>query len=119
MDNTGRIAIVVDDGKGNIYHFFKIGAKVRCVGGNSFEGESKTHGMLTQQILDDKEFKWLKDVVMQSDNEIFVNGKSIPLEDGVVGNNTTIIDGRVFVDGKEYKNGTWKKTLRAMWHKFF
>ena len=33
--------------------------------------------------------------------------------------NITMINGKVFVDGYEWKDGAWKKTLRAMWHKWF
>ena len=29
--------------------------------------------------------------------------------------NTTIINGKVYIDGYEFKNGKWKKTLRAWW----
>ena len=51
-------------------------------------------------------------------NNVIVNGKEIPLENGM-GNSVTIIDNRVFVDGKEYVNGEWKRSLTALWHKFF
>lgn len=33
--------------------------------------------------------------------------------------NTTIIDNKVYIDGYEFKNGKWKKTLRAWWHLWF
>ena len=33
--------------------------------------------------------------------------------------NTTIINGKVYIDGYEFKNGKWKKTLRAWWHLWF
>lgn len=33
--------------------------------------------------------------------------------------NTTIINNKVFIDGYEFKNGKWKKTLRAWWHLWF
>lgn len=54
----------------------------------------------------------------QSNNKVTVGGKEIPLENGI-GNNVTIINNRVFVDGKEYVNGEWKRTLRALWYKLF
>lgn len=56
--------------------------------------------------------------IVQSNNKVFVNGKEIPLENGI-GNNVTIINGQVFVDGKEYINGEWKRTFKAIWYKFF
>lgn len=34
-------------------------------------------------------------------------------------NNTTIINNKVYIDGYEFKNGKWKKTLRAWWHLWF
>jgi len=32
---------------------------------------------------------------------------------------TTIINNKVYIDGYEFKNGKWKKTLRAWWHLWF
>lgn len=52
------------------------------------------------------------------DNKVIVNGEEIPLENGI-GNNVTIINDRVFVDGKEYINGEWKSTFRALWYRLF
>lgn len=49
---------------------------------------------------------------------MIVNGKEVqnpltPLR------NVTMIGNKVFVNGYEYKNGAWKKTLRAIWYKYF
>lgn len=59
-------------------------------------------------------------------NIIYINGKRLPSLPNqsankriTVTNNTTIIGNRVFVNGYEYKNGTWKRTLRALWHSLF
>jgi hypothetical protein len=57
-------------------------------------------------------------LVEQSNGKVFVNGKEIPLPDGIT-NNVTIINGDVFVNGKQYIDGEWKVTLRALWHKLF
>lgn len=51
-------------------------------------------------------------------NEIHVGGQKIPMPPYGF-NNITIINNRVYVNGYEYKNGTWKKTLAALWHKYF
>lgn len=32
---------------------------------------------------------------------------------------TTVINNKVYIDGYEFKNGKWKKTLRAWWHLWF
>lgn len=59
-------------------------------------------------------------------NLIYINGKRLPplpnqsKNNGfTIGNNTTISGNRVFVNGYEYKNGEWKRTLRALWHMLF
>lgn len=56
--------------------------------------------------------------VIQTNNKVIVNGNEIPLPDGTM-NNVTIINNNVFIDGKQYIDGEWKTTLRALWHKFF
>lgn len=33
--------------------------------------------------------------------------------------NATVINNKVYIDGYEFKNGKWKKTLRAWWHLWF
>jgi hypothetical protein len=53
-----------------------------------------------------------------SNNEIYVSGQKIPNPPGGL-NNTTIINNKVYVNGYEYKNGKWKRTLRALWHMWF
>ena len=53
-----------------------------------------------------------------SNNEIYVGGQKIPVPSGGM-NNTTIINNKVYVNGYEYKNGKWKKTFAAWWHKYF
>lgn len=49
---------------------------------------------------------------------IIIDGKKIPPCPAPM-NNCTIIDNHVFIDGYEWKNGKWKKTLRALYHKYF
>lgn len=53
-----------------------------------------------------------------ANNEIYICGQKIPNPPCEI-NNTTIINDRVYVNGYEYKNGVWKKTLAAWWHKYF
>lgn len=49
---------------------------------------------------------------------IIIDGKKIPPCPTPM-NNCTIIDNHVFIDGYEWKNSKWKKTLRALYHKYF
>lgn len=49
---------------------------------------------------------------------ITVNGKKIPCPPGN-GHIFSTINGKVFSNGYEYKNGEWVKTLSAIWHKYF
>lgn len=49
---------------------------------------------------------------------IIIDGKKIPSCPTPM-NNCTIIDNHVFIDGYEWKNSKWKKTLRALYHKYF
>lgn len=35
------------------------------------------------------------------------------------GHNSTVINGKVYIDGYEFKNGKWRKTMRALWYRLF
>ena len=51
-------------------------------------------------------------------NQVWINGTALPPAP-CEGHNSTVIDGKVFLDGYEYKHGKWKRTLRAIWHLWF
>ena len=51
-------------------------------------------------------------------NRVWINGKELPLAPGK-GRNVTQIDGKVYIDGYEFKNGKWRRTLAALWHLWF
>lgn len=51
-------------------------------------------------------------------NQVWINGNALPPAP-CPGYNSTVIDDKVFLDGYEYKNGKWKRTLRAIWHLWF
>jgi hypothetical protein len=51
-------------------------------------------------------------------NEVTIDGVKMP-PCPAKGHNSTIINGKVYIDGYELVNGKWKKTLRALWHKWF
>ena len=49
---------------------------------------------------------------------IVVNGVKLP-QPPTGAYNVTMINDKVYIDGYEFKNGEWKKTLRAWWHLWF
>lgn len=51
-------------------------------------------------------------------NEVTINGVKMP-PCPVKGHNSTIINNKVYLNGYELVDGKWKKTLRALWHKWF
>ena len=51
-------------------------------------------------------------------NKVYMNGRELPPVPSE-GYNTTVINGKVYIDGYEFKNGKWRKTLKALWHKWF
>ena len=52
------------------------------------------------------------------ENTIIVNGVRLP-NPPTGSHSVMIINDRVYVDGYEFKNGKWKRTLRALWHLLF
>lgn len=52
------------------------------------------------------------------DNEVTINGVKMP-PCPAKGYNSTIINNKVYINGYELIDGKWKKTLRALWHKWF
>lgn len=51
-------------------------------------------------------------------NEVTINGVKMPPCPSK-GHISTVINNKVYIDGYELVNGEWKKTLRALWHKWF
>lgn len=51
-------------------------------------------------------------------NEVIINGVHMPPCPGK-GHNSTIVNNKVYLNGYELVNGQWKKTLRALWYKWF
>lgn len=56
--------------------------------------------------------------VIQSGDKLIVDSKEIKLEKGMR-NRISIINGQLYVDGREYVDGKWNRTLAATWHKYF
>ena len=51
-------------------------------------------------------------------NKVIINGVELPPVPSK-GYNSTVIDGKVYIDGYEFKDGKWRRTLRALWHLLF
>lgn len=51
-------------------------------------------------------------------NEVIINGVKMP-PCPAPGHNSTIIDNKVYLNGYELVDGKWKRTLSALWHKWF
>lgn len=62
--------------------------------------------------------KFVNCQILTSDGRLILNGEEIPKPPTKM-NNITMINDKAFVDGYEYKDGEWKQTLRAWFHKYF
>ena len=51
-------------------------------------------------------------------NRVAINGVELPPVPSK-GYNSTVINGKVYIDGYEFKNGKWRRTLKALWHLLF
>lgn len=56
--------------------------------------------------------------ISSSDGKLILNGKEMP-KPPVEIKNVTMIDGGAYAGGYEYKDGEWKRKLRALFHKYF
>ena len=51
-------------------------------------------------------------------NEVTINGVKMP-PCPAKGHNSTIIGDKIYLNGYELVDGQWKKTLKALWYKYF
>lgn len=56
--------------------------------------------------------------VMICGGAVRIDGEKLP-PCPAKGNNTTIINRKVYIGGYEFKNGKWKRTFKALWHNLF
>lgn len=51
-------------------------------------------------------------------DKVILNGVELPPAPSK-GHNSTVINGKAYIDGYEFKNGKWQRTLKALWHLWF
>lgn len=53
-------------------------------------------------------------------NKICINGKEIlDAPKRTWGNSITTVNDKIYINGYEFKNGEWKRTLTALWYLIF
>lgn len=53
-------------------------------------------------------------------NQVWIDGNPLPpVPCKGKSYNSTVMDGKVYLNGYEYKKGKWRRTLRALWHLWF
>lgn len=50
---------------------------------------------------------------------VYINGCSYPLPKKCKGQSISTINGRIFIDGYEFKQSIFKRTLKAFYYKYF
>ena len=58
-------------------------------------------------------------IVNSREKWIEINDVRYNFPKGVKGYSISQIDNHIFIDGYEFVNGQFKKTLKALWHLFF
>ena len=51
-------------------------------------------------------------------NRVIIDGVELPPAP-CKGHSVTTINGKVYIDGYEFNKGKWRKTLKALWYKWF
>lgn len=53
-------------------------------------------------------------------NRVWINGEELPPVPSKSKNSSvTQIDGKVYINGYEFKKGKWRRTLKALWYLWF
>lgn len=59
-------------------------------------------------------------------NGVIICGNTVKFADGTVlppcpgkGNNITTINGKIYINGYEFKRGKWRRTIKAIYHMIF
>ena len=51
-------------------------------------------------------------------NRVIIGGVELPPAP-CKGHNVTTVNNKVYIDGYEFKKGKWRKTIKALWYKWF
>lgn len=63
---------------------------------------------------------YIQNCIITGNGEIIINGVKMPPCPKRDNNSTiTMVNNKIYLNGYELVNGQWKKTLRALWHKWF
>ncbi len=57
--------------------------------------------------------------IIQTNGKLIVNDKEIVPPRKKKSQSISIIDNEIFIDGYQLIDGKWKRTLRALYHRFF
>lgn len=63
--------------------------------------------------------KITSDGIIISGRKIYVNGKEYDIPEHIKCHSTSMIDGKIYIDGYEFKDGKWKRTLASIWNWVF
>lgn len=58
-------------------------------------------------------------IVNSRERYIEINGKRYPFPKGVKGHCISQVNNHIYIDGREFKDGKFKITLRGLYHLFF
>lgn len=56
--------------------------------------------------------------VIVKGNVVIIDGEELPPAP-CEGSTVTVVKNKVYIDGYEFKNGAWKRTLKALQYKWF
>lgn len=58
--------------------------------------------------------------IVQVNDKVVINGIELPQCPSKSKHiNSTIVNEKIYLNGYEFKNGEWKRTLAALWHWLF
>lgn len=59
-------------------------------------------------------------VVIVVGNRVWINGKELPrMPIKCTSSSVTQINGKIYINGYEFKKGKWRRTIKALWHLWF
>lgn len=71
------------------------------------------------QIFQSNNYNNITSIITDKEKYIIINGIKYKLPKYIKGTHITQINNHVYIDGYEFKNGKFKKTLKSLFHLFF